>query len=68
MMQRAVELKEYKNMCKGAKPYLLIASKSNESFIAKSRCVDISLGCNDAMVDSNVEYIKSKDLDGRIFG
>lgn len=49
MMQRVVELKEYKNLCKGTKPSLLIASESNESFIAKSRCVDISLGCNDAM-------------------
>jgi hypothetical protein len=66
MMQRAVELKEYKNLCKGTKPSLIIASESNESFIAKSGCVDISLGYNDAMVDSNMKYIKSKDLDGRL--
>jgi hypothetical protein len=60
MMQRAVELKEYKNLCKGAKPYLLIASKSNESFIAKSRCVDISLGCNDAMVEVKWNILRVK--------
>lgn len=66
VMQRAGELKEYKNLCRGMKPSLLIASRRNEVIIAKSNCADISLGCNDAMVVSNVDHIRNKDLTSRL--
>ena len=57
MMQRAGKFKEYKNLCKGTKPSLSLASESNESFIAKSKCVDISMGDCVDMITSNVELI-----------
>jgi hypothetical protein len=66
MMQRVGELKEYKNLCKGTKPNLSYASESNEMFIAKSKCVNISLGSNTEMIDSNVELIRKRDIAGRI--
>jgi hypothetical protein len=53
-MQRAGELKKYKNLCKGTNPSLSLASESNESFIAKSKCVDISMGDCADMITSNV--------------
>jgi tetrahydromethanopterin S-methyltransferase subunit F len=35
-------------------------------FIAKSKCVNISLGSNTEMIDSNVELIRKRDIAGRI--
>jgi hypothetical protein len=65
MMLRAQELKEYKNLCKGNKPTPINASESTESFIAKANCVNISLGTNTEMINSNVDLILTKDLMGR---
>jgi len=65
VLQRAGELKENKNLCKGNKPTLTTAFESKESFIAKANCVNISLGANAEMINSNVDLILNKDLVGR---
>lgn len=66
VMQRACELKEYKNLCKGTKPSLSIALESHKTFIEKSNCVDISLGSDIEMIVNNVEHIINKDLASRV--
>lgn len=65
MMQRAQELKEYKNLCKGTKPALIITFESNDTIVSKSKYVNISLGYDDNMIVSNVNLIRDKDLAGR---
>lgn len=65
MLQRAQELKEYKNLCTGNKPSLIITSENNNSFIAKSKCVNISLGCDDNMIAKNVNLMRDKDMNNR---
>jgi hypothetical protein len=65
-LQRAVELKEYKNLCKGTKPSLSVALESNKTFIEKANCVNISLGANDEMIVNNSEFIRNKDLSSRL--
>jgi hypothetical protein len=52
--QRAGELKEYKNLCRGTKPTLISAYESNGSFIDKAKCVNISLGSTAEMICNNV--------------
>ena len=53
------------NLYKGTKPTLSHASESNEMFIAKSKCVNISLGSNVEMIDNNVDLIRKRDIAGR---
>lgn len=42
IMQRAGELKAYKNLCTGNNPSLSVALESNKTFIEKANCVNIS--------------------------
>lgn len=65
MLQRAQELKDYKNMGRGTKPSLITTSKSNDFLIAKTKCVSNSLGCDVNMIASNIDLIRDKDLVGR---
>lgn len=61
MMQRAQELKDYKNLGRGTKPSLIITSESNDSLIAKAKCVNISLGSDDNMIANNIDLIRDKE-------
>lgn len=66
ILQRAQELKEYKNLEKGNKPSLSVALESNKIFIEKAACVNISLGVNDEMIANNTDFIRKKDLSNRM--
>lgn len=65
ILQRAQELKEYKNLCKGTKPTLISAFESHDSLTDKAKCVNISLGSTAELIKSNVDLFVTKDLDGR---
>lgn len=65
MLGRATELKEYKNLCRGKKPSILVTSESNKFCIDISRCVNISLGSNEDVINHNADLIVKKDIASR---
>lgn len=65
MMQRAMELKQDKNLCKGTISSMNTTSESSDSFITRAKAVNISLGANSEMINNNVDLILNRDLAGR---
>jgi len=65
VMQRAEELKEYKNLCKGTKPSMLTAFGSNKSYIDISSCVNVSLGSTEELINYNADLIRERDAVSR---
>jgi len=62
VLQRAKELKEQKNLCKGTITTHSFASESNSSLVDKGSCVNVSLGENNEAVNRVIDCIRDKEI------
>lgn len=65
VMEKAQELKKFKNLEQGTKPIASFAFESNESLLAKATSVKISFGIDTCATMDKIEHLKRKEIMSR---